>query len=385
MTPTLDALLEASPEALRDLAAEHAPTLPRGTDRDVSIAAILDAVDPGEAWGAGVCEVHGEGFAFLRAPVDQLLPGPHDIYLSPNQVRRMELQTGDTVIGKTRAPHANERYPAMLWIGAINGQAPSPDRPAPRTDRVHPTIRLPLAADPWLARVDQVAPLGLGARGLLHGPDGRPRADLLRRIAARLADEPALQVSVLLAGGRPEEAHAWRAVDGVEVLAVPADETGARIAGVADLVMARAARRADHGAEHVVLIDGLDVLALAVLEDEDTPAAAMQRFRRWMLVAGDRPDAGSVTLVAAADPDAMPAAAQRDAARLATWTLWLSGGTEGEHALPALDVHRSGAFDEAALLDDTERTRRDRWRRDLPADPRAARAALDALFDARSA
>lgn len=382
MPPDLRDLLDAAPDALRRLARTHAPALPHGADRDVCIAAILDATDEA-SWGAGVCEVHGEGFAFLRAPSDDLLPGTHDIYLSPNQVRRMELQTGDTVVGRIRAPHAGERYPAMLWVGAINGAPADQPRAPTRRERAHPSVRLPLTGHPWLDAIDRIAPLGLGARGFLAGPADRVRSTLLRELAARLATEPALRVGALLLADRPEEVHAWRALDNVEVIAVPTDESAARLAQVAELVLARAARRADQGHEDVVIVEGLprlirDLTAEAAAPADRLDAATAQRVRRWLGLAGDRPDAGSVTLIAAIEPAArgpLDAAILREVSDLATWSLHLTNPASGT---PTFDLPASGVFDDRALVGEAERARRHAWRASLPAGPAPVEAVLAA-------
>lgn len=338
MSPTLAELLEAPARLLHERAPSSLSRHPGGLDRDALIAGILDHTDPDHAWGSGVCELHTEGFGFLRSTADALLPGPSDIYLSPNQVRRMALQTGDTLIGRVRPPQANERYPAMIWVGAVNGRPADEPRAPSISERSYPDTRMPLLDDDWLEAVDRVAPLGLGARGVIVSEPHHHRGALLRRLATRLAAQPELEVTALRVGARPEETSEWRRIPHVEVLDLPLDEAEARFVGVMDLVTSRAARRADAQREHVLLVDDLEVLwhAAAATGLGDGRRA----LRRWLARAGDRPRAGSVTLIATLSPGA-PAPLHGVMAALGTWRLRL--GPRSDDAL-SIDASDSGTF-----------------------------------------
>jgi transcription termination factor Rho len=357
--------------------------------RDGLVAALANIlIEPGHA--AGVLEVHAEGFGFLRSPHADLMPAPGDIYVSQSQIKRFELRTGSTVIGRARPPKEGERYPAMLRVERVDGvPAEVAVEPFEKLVAEHPSVRLPIAQDPWLAAVDWVAPLGLGARGVIAGPSRAERGDLLRRLARRLAADPRLTTTVLLVGERPEDVTEWRATVPTEVIATPMDAEANRHVHVADVAFERARRMAERGAEVVMLVDSLDRLvrfAVEAASAEETPppsVAALQRTRRWLASARDLRGAGSITLITTAAPpedDAIHAAVLRDAADLCSWWLTLRDAGSVPSDYPSLDVRRSWTRREDLLVGADELDRRRRWRAGLPLDGSGDEDGLTAVF-----
>lgn len=356
--------------------------------REGLLAAILDDRTD-DHHGAGVLEVHGEGFGFLRSPYDNLLPGAGDIYVSQSQIKRFELRTGDTVLGRIRPPKEQERYPALLRVELVDGDPPDRVVPPFGTLRAsYPTVRLPIARDPWLATVDWVAPLGLGARGLLRAPNRSPRGEMMRRLARLFADDDRFEVQVLLPGERPEEVALWQDA-GLPVLATPVEEAASKHLHVADIAFERARRMAERGSEVLLLVDGLTRLLRYALADAEAggrqvdglDAGALLTLRRHFATGRDLDEAGSVTLVAVVDEDdPLGVPLRRDLADLATWQLTLRGGDVGEDGRPALDIGRSWTRHEEQLVGLDELERRRRWRADLGAGPADEAAALAALF-----
>jgi transcription termination factor Rho len=347
MNVSLSSLLAQRPEELTALAQRVGVKTPRHPWRDVlatNIAQHAQATQRPERtdepdYGCGVLEVHAEGFGFLRSLESDLLPAAGDIYVSQSQIRRFRLRTGDVVIGRTRAPKEGERYPALLRVEAVHGEPPDAAvTPFGEHRAVHPTTRLPLQRDPWLTPLDRLAPLGLGARGLLLGSARAQRGEVLRRFATALGGDPDLQVTVLAIGERPEEITDWReasAASGFEVLATPFDEPAQRHVHVADIVFERARRMAERGQEVVLLVDSLPRLLRFVIADLSTTgrtldgvdAGALHRLRTWFASARDLAEAGSVTLIGTCndDPhDLIAHAIRRDLGEVCTWTATLA-------------------------------------------------------------
>jgi transcription termination factor Rho len=397
MSNALAALLSRSVEELRSTLREL------GVDSSASRwkAGLVTAIARARAeedvhYGCGVLEVHAEGFGFLRSIDDDLLPGAGDIYVSQSQIRRFNLRTGHTVIGRIRPPKEQERYPALLRVELVDGDAADAD--VPHFDELaplRPSTRLPLARDPWLRAVDWVAPLGLGHRGLIVGAPDDARTGILRRLASTFTDEDGIDVTVLLSGERPEEVTAWREEVRAQVIATPFDEQASRQVHVADIVFERARRMAERGHEVLLLIDSLTRLYRSCCAEGSSggsagPGAldpqATWRLRRWLATACDLRDAGSVTIIAtlnSGSQDPTSAALLAELGELMSWRLTLRDRPAGWHSGQLeVDVQRSWARYEQLLVSDEEFRRRQRWRRDLPEDPAAGDAALAALFSA---
>jgi transcription termination factor Rho len=385
MNVSLSSLLAQRPEELAALAQRVGLTTPRHPWRDVLATHIAqhaqvtqrpDRADEPD-YGCGVLEVHAEGFGFLRSLESDLLPAAGDIYVSQSQIRRFRLRTGDVVIGRTRAPKEGERYPALLRVEAVHGEPPDASvTPFGEHRAVHPTTRLPLQRDPWLAPLDRLAPLGMGARGLLIGSARAQRGEVLRRFAAAFGGDPDLQVTVLSVGERPEEITEWReasARDKYEVLATPFDEPAQRHVHVADMVFERARRMAERGQEVLLLVDSLPRLLRFVIADLTTTgraldgvdAGALHRLRTWFASARDLAQAGSVTLVATCndDPhDPLAVALRRDLGEVCTWMATLatpsSPGIADPASPPAWAPPGCWALREEHLVPGAEQARR---------------------------
>jgi transcription termination factor Rho len=365
----------------------------RRTDLVFAIARRLGDTD-GMAYGRGVLEVHGEGFGFLRSPAANFLPGPDDIYVSQSQIRRFDLQTGDTVIGIVRPPKEGERYTALLRVESINGDPPGTKAPSfDALTAIYPDERIPLFKDPFLRAIDRVAPLGLGQRGLLVAPPRTGRVDVLHRLADHLTRDEDLEVTVLLLAAAPEEIQEWRATSQAEVIATPFDEPQARHLQVADIVFERARRMVEHGDDVVLLVDSLTRLIRACLAElppsgrdlGGADAAALHRLRRYVGSARALEEGGSLTVigVVSGDPESkLDRALVDDLRDVVNWELALSRDLADRGIRPPIDVHRSGTRRAERLLDPAEAELRAQWRLTLTGDPLEDAAALVAALQA---
>ena len=285
------------------------------------VAAILRAHNAGQqiSEGAGVIEILGDGFGFLRAAEYSFLPGPDDVYVSPSQIRKFNLRTGDMVTGSVRAPKENERYFALTKVGAVNGEDPELARDAVLFESltaVHPTRALLLggssgahdAADDRTARaLDLLAPLGRGQRVLVEGPARSGKSSVLRSIAKGLsAFHEDIHVMVVLVAERPEDVTEIEQSLGAEVLATTFDEPDARHVQVAEMAVERARRLAEHKKDVVVLLDSLNKLVQATHATAPPSgritagydAVAVQRVRRLLGAGRALREGGSLTMVA---------------------------------------------------------------------------------------
>ena len=347
----------------------------------------------GQIYGRGVLEVHGEGFGFLRSPATNFLPGTDDIYVSQSQIRRFDLQTGDTVIGIVRPPKEGERYTALLRVESINGDPAGTKAPSfDALNAIYPDERISLGADPYLRPMELVAPLGLGQRGLLIAPARTGRIELLHRIAAQLTRDEDLEVTVLLLAAAPEEINEWRGITTAEVIATPFDEPQARHLQVADIVFERARRMVERGDDVVLLVDSLTRLVRACLAE--TPpsgrdlggvdAVALHRIRRTMGAARALEEGGSLTVigVVSGDPDSRIDNAVIDDLRdVVNWELCLSRDLADRGIRPPIDVQRSGTRRAERLLDADELELQTRYRSTLTGDALEDAAALVALVN----
>jgi len=224
----------------------------------------------GAIYGEGVLEILPDGFGFLRAPDANYLPGPDDIYVSPSQIRRFNLRTGDTVAGQIRPPKEGERYFALLKVAEVNFESPSVARDKTLFDNLtplYPEERLVLEAEPdnYSARVvDLVTPVGKGQRALIVAPPRTGKTMLLQNIANSItANHPEVYMIVLLIDERPEEVtDMQRSVNG-EVISSTFDEPATRHVQVAEMVIEKAKRLVEHKRDVVILLDSITRLARA--------------------------------------------------------------------------------------------------------------------------
>src|SRR5216117_1782958 len=258
-------------EVARDLKIEGAANM----RKQELIFAILQAQTEqnGHIYGEGVLETLPDGFGFLRAPDYNYLPGPDDIYVSPSQIRRFSLRTGDTVEGEIRSPKEGERYFALLKVNTINFEDPEKARHKVNFDNLtplYPEERLrmehedPTKKDLSPRVIDIVAPIGKGQRALIVSPPRTGKTVLLQNIAHSItANHPECFLIVLLIDERPEEVtDMQRSVKG-EVISSTFDEPATRHVQVAEMVIEKAKRLVEHGRDVVILLDSITRLARA--------------------------------------------------------------------------------------------------------------------------
>jgi transcription termination factor Rho len=272
-----------------------------------------------EIIGEGVVEVLQDGFGFLRSASANYLPGPDDIYISPSQIRRFSLKTGDTVEGPIRSPKEGERYFALLKVNTINFDDPEKIRHKVHFDNLTPLypderfrmeIDNPTTKDLSARVIDLVAPLGKGQRGLIVAPPRTGKTVLLQNIAHSItANHPESYLIVLLIDERPEEVtDMQRSVNG-EVVSSTFDEPASRHVQVAEMVIEKAKRLVEHGRDVVILLDSITRLGRAYntvvpssgkVLTGGVDANALQRPKRFFGAARNIEEGGSLTIIATA-------------------------------------------------------------------------------------
>ena len=289
---------------------------PSGLGRQQLIFEILRirSHDNAEVTGGGVLEILADGFGFLRDPAMNYLPGPDDIYVSPSQIRRFNLRTGDEIAGVVRSPKEGERYFALIKVEALNGQNPEQSGAKVAFDNLtpqHPRERLRLEHDPedhTSRMLDLFTPIGKGQRGLLISPARGGRTNVLCSISKSLAtNHPELYRIVLLIDERPEDVTELRRALSGEVVASTFDEPAARHVQVAEMVFERARRLVENGRDVVVLLDSLTKLSRAYnqvvpssgkLLGGTLDPAALHRPKRFFGAARSLEEGGSLTVLA---------------------------------------------------------------------------------------
>ena len=272
-----------------------------------------------EIIGEGVVEVLQDGFGFMRSANANYLPGPDDIYISPSQIRRLSLKTGDTVEGPIRGPKEGERYFALLKVNTINFEDPEKIRHKVHFDNLTPLypderfkmeIDNPTTKDISARVIDLVAPIGKGQRGLIVAPPRTGKTVLLQNIAHSItANHPNCYLIVLLIDERPEEVtDMQRSVKG-EVVASTFDEPAVRHVQVAEMVIEKAKRLVEHGRDVVILLDSITRLGRAYntvvpssgkVLTGGVDANALQRPKRFFGAARNIEEGGSLTIIATA-------------------------------------------------------------------------------------
>ncbi len=269
--------------------------------------------------GGGVLEVLQDGFGFLRSPEANYLPGPDDIYVSPSQVRRFALRTGDTVEGEIRAPKEGERYFALLKTNKVNFDNAEQTRTRINFDNLTPlypeekiSLELELSEnkDPTLRVIDIVAPLGKGQRALLVAPPRTGKTVMMQNVAkAIMANHPDVYLLVLLIDERPEEVTDMQRTVRGEVIASTFDEPASRHVQVAEMVIAKAKRLVEHKRDVVILLDSITRLARAYntvvpssgkVLTGGVDANALQRPKRFFGAARNIEEGGSLTIISTA-------------------------------------------------------------------------------------
>jgi len=298
----------------RDLSVEGAA----GMRKQELIFAILQAQveKNGVISGGGVLEILPDGFGFLRAPDYNYLPGPDDIYVSPSQIRRFNLRTGDTIAGQIRPPKEGERYFALLKVENVNFEDPAVARDKILFDNLtplYPDERLKLETDPdnYSARVmDLMTPIGMGQRGLIVAAPRTGKTMLLQNIANSISrNHPDVVLIVLLIDERPEEVTDMERSVKAEVISSTFDEPAQRHIQVAEMVLEKAKRLVEHKRDVVILLDSITRLARAYntvipasgkILSGGLDANALQRPKRFFGAARNIEEGGSLTICATA-------------------------------------------------------------------------------------
>ncbi|NYZ13086.1 transcription termination factor Rho [Azospirillum sp. RWY-5-1] len=324
-------------------------------------------------YGDGVLEVLQDGFGFLRSPEANYLAGPDDIYVSPSQVRRFGLRTGDTVEGQIRAPKDGERYFALLKVNTINYDAPEKVRHRINFDNLtplYPEERLRMEVeDPTKKNltgriIDLVAPLGKGQRALVVAPPRTGKTVMLQNIAHSIAtNHPEVYLIVLLIDERPEEVTDMaRSVRG-EVISSTFDEPATRHVQVAEMVIEKAKRLVEHKRDVVILLDSITRLARAYntvvpssgkVLTGGVDANALQRPKRFFGAARNIEEGGSLTIIATALIDTgsrMDEVIFEEFKGTGNSELILDRKLSDKRTFPAIDISKSGTRKEELLVD----------------------------------
>ena len=326
--------------------------------------------------GSGVLEVLSEGYGFLRSEMANYLSSPNDIYVSPSQIRRFRLNTGDAVVGQVRPPKNGERYLALLKIETINDVLPNNIESRTPFDDLRPRypeqrLGLELKGPDLSTRVmDLVAPIGMGQRGLIVSPPKAGKTILLQKIASSIAiNHPSVHLMVLLIDERPEEVTDMKQnVDG-DVLSSTFDESAARHTQVANMVLERAKRLVEQGKDVVILLDSITRLARAFnstmphsgkVLSGGVDAKALQKPKRFFGAARNIDQGGSLTIIATALVDTgsrMDEVIFEEFKGTGNMELILDRNISDRRVFPAVDINRSGTRKEELLLSQNELNR----------------------------
>jgi transcription termination factor Rho len=330
----------------------------------------------GLIFSEGVLETLPDGFGFLRAPDYNYLPGPDDIYVSPSQIRKFDLHTGDTVSGQIRPPKDGERYFALIKVEAINFEHPDIARNKIFFDNLTPLypserIRLETASDNLSARVmDLMCPIGKGQRGLIVSPPKAGKTMLLQTIANSITqNHPEIILIVLLIDERPEEVTDMvRSVNG-EVISSTFDEPATRHVQVAEMVIEKAKRLVEHKRDVVILLDSITRLARAYntivppsgkVLSGGVDSNALQRPKRFFGAARNIEEGGSLTIIATALIDTgsrMDDVIFEEFKGTGNLEVLLERKLMEKRVFPAIDINRSGTRKEELLLNKDELNR----------------------------
>jgi transcription termination factor Rho len=371
----LQELKEKSPTDLlafaEGLEIENASTLRK---QDMLFAILKQMAENDTAiFGTGVLEVLQDGFGFLRSPESNYLPGPDDIYVSPSQVRRFGLRTGDTVEGQIRGPKDGERYFALLKVTNINFGDPGDVRhrinfdnltPLYPDERLQMEIDDPAHKDPTSRVLDLITPIGKGQRALIVAPPRTGKTVMLQNIASSIAaNHPECYLIVLLIDERPEEVTDMaRSVNG-EVVSSTFDEPASRHVQVAEMVIEKAKRLVEHKRDVVILLDSITRLARAYntvvpssgkVLTGGVDANALQRPKRFFGAARNIEEGGSLTIIATALIDTgsrMDEVIFEEFKGTGNSEIILDRKLTDKRTWPSMDITKSGTRKEELLVD----------------------------------
>ncbi len=327
-------------------------------------------------YGEGVLEILQDGFGFLRSADSSYLAGPDDIYISPSQVRRFNLRTGDSLSGVIRPPKEGERYFALMKVGEINFDSPDSARNKVLFENLtplHPTQRLKLqrgngSTEDLTARtIDLVSPIGKGQRGLIVSPPKAGKTMLLQNIATAIThNHPEVYLIVLLIDERPEEVTEMQRTVKGEVVSSTFDEPAARHVQVAEMVIEKAKRLVEHKKDVVILLDSITRLARAYntvvpssgkVLTGGVDANALQRPKRFFGAARNIEEGGSLTILATALVDTgskMDDVIFEEFKGTGNSEIHLDRRIAEKRTFPAVNINRSGTRKEELITDQTE-------------------------------
>ena len=329
-----------------------------------------------EVLGDGVLDILQEGYGFLRSSNDSYVSGPDDIYVSPNQIRRFNLSTGDVVTGKIRAPKKGEKYFALIKVSEVNEDKPENVRnriPFSSLTPLHPNERLKLelgtgGTEDITARViDLVAPFGKGQRGLIVSPPKAGKTMIMQNIASSISiNHPECELIVLLIDERPEEVTEMERTVRGEVISSTFDEPAKRHVQVAEIVIAKAKRLAEQGKNVIILLDSITRLARAYntvapssgkVLTGGVDANALQRPKRFFGAARNIENGGSVTIIATALVDTgskMDEVIYQEFKGTGNMELHLERRLSEKRIFPAININASGTRREELITEKQE-------------------------------
>ncbi len=330
----------------------------------------------GLIYGQGVLETLPDGFGFLRAPDANYLPGPDDIYISPSQIRRFNLRTGDTIAGQIRPPKDTERYFALLKVEKVNHEDPELAREKILFDNLTPLypderVKLETKSDNYSSRIlDLMTPLGKGQRGLIVAPPRTGKTMLLQNIANSVsANDKDIHKIVLLIDERPEEVTDMeRSVD-AEVISSTFDEPQQRHVQVAEMVIEKAKRLVEHKLDVIILLDSITRLARAYnsvvppsgkILSGGLDSNALQKPKRFFGAARNIEEGGSLTIIATALVDTgsrMDEVIFEEFKGTGNMEIHLDRKLTDRRVFPSIDINRSGTRKEELLIEEADLNR----------------------------
>ncbi|MEL6197143.1 MAG: transcription termination factor Rho, partial [Pseudomonadota bacterium] len=360
-----------------ELEVENASALRK---QDMMFAILKEMADRDlEIIGSGVLEVLQDGFGFLRSPEANYLPGPDDIYIGPNQIRRFALRTGDTIEGPIRAPKDGERYFALLKVNTINFEDPDKARhkvhfdnltPLYPDQRLHMEIEDPTIKDRSARVIDLVAPIGKGQRCLIVAPPRTGKTVLLQNIAHSVEkNHPECYLIVLLIDERPEEVTDMQRSVAGEVVSSTFDEPATRHVAVSEMVIEKAKRLTEHGRDVVILLDSITRLGRAYntvvpssgkVLTGGVDANALQRPKRFFGAARNIEEGGSLTIIATALIDTgsrMDEVIFEEFKGTGNSEIVLDRKVADKRVFPAMDILKSGTRKEDLLVSKQDLTK----------------------------
>ncbi len=361
-------------DTLKDMGGDHSARMRR---QDIIFSILKAQAKKGEdIFSEGVLEILQDGFGFLRSADSSYLAGPDDIYVSPSQIRRFNLRTGDTISGKIRPPKDNERYFALLKVDEINFDLPENVKHKVLFENLtplHPNERLNLergngSTEDITARIiDLVSPIGKGQRGLVVSPPKAGKTLMLQNIAQSIAsNHPECYLIVLLIDERPEEVTEMERMVKGEVVASTFDEPASRHVQVAEMVIEKAKRLVEHKRDVVILLDSITRLARAYnttipssgkVLTGGVDAHALHRPKRFFGAARNIEEGGSLTILATALVETgskMDEVIYEEFKGTGNMEIHLDRRIAEKRVFPAININRSGTRREELLLDQEE-------------------------------